>query len=130
MKDFCKKTKNCNEVLYKGTMCLSAVPEIGLEKLHTEILPIDATMNSELVALGQKIRHLRQERNITQGELAFRCGLHRTYLTDVERGARNLTFSSLLVIARGLGLTISELTRNVDAPVRQRLVIKKRCWRS
>ncbi len=89
-----------------------------------------ASRNNELAALGQKIRHLRQERNITQGELAFRCGLHRTYLTDVERGARNLTFSSLLVIARGLGLTISELTRNVDAPVRQRLVIKKRCWRS
>lgn len=51
---------------------------------------------------------------ISQEELAFRCELHRTYLSDVERGARNLSFNSILAIARGLGLTVSELTCNVE----------------
>jgi len=104
--------------------------ELGLEQImvgksRSEL----ASLNRELAALGQEIRRLRQQRNITQGQLAFRCGLHRSYLTDVERGTRNLTLSSLLVIARGLEVTISKLTRAIDAPVRQRLGTKKRGWR-
>jgi|SRR5690349_18670272 transcriptional regulator with XRE-family HTH domain len=83
-------------------------------------------MNSELVGLGQKIRRLRQNRGISQEELAFRCGLHRTYVTDVEAGTRNLTFGSLLAIARGLGISVSELTRNVDSSVRQQVGKGKR----
>jgi len=82
-------------------------------------------MNNELVALGQEIRRLRQNHKMSQEELAFRSGLHRTYLSDVERGARNLTFASLLAIARGLGLTMSELTRSVGSPVRRHLAGKR-----
>jgi hypothetical protein len=46
--------------------------------------------------------------------------LHRTYISDVERGCRNLGFHSLMAIARGLGVTLSELTRDVgtdDGPL-------------
>jgi len=67
-------------------------------------------MENELVALGRNIRKARKILNISQEELAFRCELHRTYLSDIERGVRNLSFSSLVAIARGLGSTVSELT--------------------
>ncbi len=71
-------------------------------------------MNKELLALGQNIRRMRRSLNISQEELAFRCGLHRTYLSDIERGARNLSLISLLMVARGLRSTVSELTLNID----------------
>jgi transcriptional regulator with XRE-family HTH domain len=71
-------------------------------------------MNTELLALGENIRRLRQNLTISQEELAQRCELHRTYMSDVERGYRNLSFLSLLAVARGLGVTISELTRNIE----------------
>ena len=71
-------------------------------------------MENELVALGRNIRTARKILNISQEELAFRCELHRTYLSDIERGVRNLSFSSLVALARGLGSTVSELTQNIS----------------
>lgn len=71
-------------------------------------------VSTELGALGQRIRRRRQILGISQEELADRCALHRTYLSDVERGTRNLSFLSLLAVARGLGATISELTLGVE----------------
>jgi len=76
--------------------------------------PKRSGMNPELLALGENIRRLRRSLKISQEELAEKCELHRTYLSDLERGNRNLSFLSLLAVARGLGLTISELTRNVE----------------
>lgn len=70
-------------------------------------------IDKALAALGQNIRKARQSLNISQEELAFRCELHRTYLSDIERGVRNVSFSSLLALARGLGSTVSELTQNI-----------------
>lgn len=72
-------------------------------------------VNNELAALGKNIRRAREKMDISQEELAFRCGLHRTYLSDIERGARNLSFSSLLAVAQGLGSTVSEITRTQAA---------------
>ena len=74
-------------------------------------------VHNELIILGQNIRRARRALDISQQELAFRCGLHRTYLSDVERGARNPSFASLLAVARGLGSTVSDLTRDIGCPV-------------
>src|SRR5882672_3912288 len=74
-------------------------------------------IDNDLAALGQNIRRARRTLNISQEELSFRSGLHRTYLSDVERGARNPSFASLLAIARGLGSTVSELTRDIGSPL-------------
>ena len=71
-------------------------------------------MENELVALGRNIRKARKILNISQEELAFRCELHRTYLSDIERGVRNLSFSSLVALAKGLGSTVSELTQDIS----------------
>lgn len=74
-------------------------------------------MNTELMNLAKNIRRLRNSIEYSQEDLAFESGLNRTYICDVERAARNLSFGSLLKIARGLGTTLSELTRSVDIRV-------------
>jgi transcriptional regulator with XRE-family HTH domain len=68
----------------------------------------------ELTVLGEACRHLRLEHELTTEQLAKKCGLHRTYISDVERGARNVTFLTLLRMARALSTTISDLTYNFE----------------
>ena len=53
---------------------------------------------------GGKIRNLRKEKGISQEELAFRSGLHRTYISDIERGARNVSLKNIEKIAKALGV--------------------------
>jgi transcriptional regulator with XRE-family HTH domain len=61
------------------------------------------------LAVGQRIKELREERRWSQEEFADRCGVHRTYIGSAENGARNLTIQVLTMFARGLGITVSEL---------------------
>jgi transcriptional regulator with XRE-family HTH domain len=65
-------------------------------------------------ALGAAIRSLRTQQDLAQEELAHRSGLHRTYMGDVERGERNLSFRNLLKICTGLGVTFTELATEYD----------------
>jgi DNA-binding XRE family transcriptional regulator len=68
----------------------------------------------ELTTLGKTIRRLRRDRDLSQEAFAESCNLHRTYICDVERGARNVTVSTLLKIASALRITVSELTQNLE----------------
>jgi transcriptional regulator with XRE-family HTH domain len=52
--------------------------------------------------VGFNIRKFRNERGLSQEELAFECGLHRTYISGVERGIRNPTVVVLEQIAFAL----------------------------
>lgn len=51
---------------------------------------------------GQKVRLKRDALGISQEELAFRSGLHRTYISDIERGARNVSLINIKKIAQAL----------------------------
>jgi DNA-binding XRE family transcriptional regulator len=66
--------------------------------------------------VGLNVKHLRQERGLSQEALAFECGLHRTYISGVERGVRNPTVVVLEKIARALKAPTSRL---LDVPVRR-----------
>lgn len=59
--------------------------------------------------LSETIRSRRKEIKLSQEELAERCDLHRTYIGSVERGERNVTLSTLEVIAKALKLEIRDL---------------------
>lgn len=59
--------------------------------------------------LADNIRQQRHERGLSQEELADICGLHRTYVGSVERGERNVTLSSLEILAKALGVTVVDL---------------------
>ncbi len=71
---------------------------------------------TELKNLGQNIRLARKACGISQEGLAEASDLHRTYVCDVERGSRNVSVMSLVKIARGLGVSVSDLTRNIEGP--------------
>lgn len=58
---------------------------------------------------GAAIRSERAEQGISQEELADRAGLHRTYISDVERGMRNLSLGSIERLAAALELSVSTL---------------------
>jgi two-component system response regulator len=60
-------------------------------------------------SLGYAIRKARSEQHITQEELADRAGLQRTYVSDVERGRRNISLESIEKLAKALKLSISKL---------------------
>src|SRR5665213_2009028 len=75
-------------------------------------------IHHEFTTLGKTIRLLRQGRGLSQESFAEVCGLHRTYICDVERGVRNVTIGTLLKIAHGLGTTVSELTRHLENDAR------------
>jgi len=59
--------------------------------------------------LGIRIKQLRREKGISQEELAFKAGLHRTYMSDIERGMRNVSIRNIEKIAKALGVTPSKL---------------------
>ena len=65
---------------------------------------------------GTAIRNKRSEMNISQEELADRAGLHRTYVSDVERGARNLSLESIAKLAHALDLSVSKLFEGATGP--------------
>lgn len=59
--------------------------------------------------LSNNIKCLRSEKGISQEQLADKCGLHRTYVGAVERGERNVTLSSLELIATALDVDVPAL---------------------
>ena len=65
-------------------------------------------------ALGRNIRKLRKAREWSQERMAEACGMHWTYIGQVERGERNLTLQSLSAIAKAFDLKTWELLRGVD----------------
>jgi transcriptional regulator with XRE-family HTH domain len=70
--------------------------------------------SQELDALGESIRELRHAAGVSQEELAFLCGLHRTYVGGIERGERNPTFRNLVRLAKALGVPPSELVARYE----------------
>jgi len=59
--------------------------------------------------LGSAIKAYRASLGISQEELARRAGLHRTYVSDLERGARNPSIESIEKLARALEISVAAL---------------------
>jgi len=59
--------------------------------------------------LGKNIRKIRTKKGISQEDLAFMCGLHRTYISDIERATRNVAVDNIEKIASALSIKASIL---------------------
>ena len=59
--------------------------------------------------LASNLRRLRTSAGLSQEELADRAGLHRTYISSVERAQRNISLENLFRIARGLEVNAQDL---------------------
>lgn len=62
---------------------------------------------------GERVRELRKSQGYSQESFVAACSLDRTYLGGIERGERNVALRNILVIARTLGISVSELTKNL-----------------
>jgi CheY-like chemotaxis protein/predicted XRE-type DNA-binding protein len=65
--------------------------------------------------LGISIKNWRTQLKIAQDELAKRSGFHRSYISDVERGSRNLSLKSIEKLAEALGISIVTLFADLDS---------------
>jgi transcriptional regulator with XRE-family HTH domain len=65
------------------------------------------------VEFGSRIKRRRQRLGLTQEGLAERCGLHWTYVGQIERGKRNITLKNILRLAHGLEINPATLVRDL-----------------
>ncbi|QVL33887.1 helix-turn-helix transcriptional regulator [Telmatocola sphagniphila] len=63
---------------------------------------------------GTAVKFRREKLGLTQEDLAAAAGIHRTYLSDVERGSRNLSLVNIEKLAAALAWKISELFAYVE----------------
>jgi transcriptional regulator with XRE-family HTH domain len=67
------------------------------------------------LAFGRRLRELRAERHVSQDGLSRRVGIHRTAISQLERGASDPRLTTVLRLARGLGVLSGVLVEGLIA---------------
>ena len=70
---------------------------------------INSLMNNEVIKFGKKLREVRLKKNLSQGDIARILGVHRSYISGLERGRRNPSLLTVQKIAKALGVNAKEL---------------------
>jgi transcriptional regulator with XRE-family HTH domain len=73
-------------------------------------------LSDATATFGRRVRERRNALGLSQEALAQRCGVHWTFLGQVERGQRNLSLHNMLKIARGLDVDPAELVAGLTLP--------------
>ena len=76
-------------------------------------------MKTFAAAVGASIRRHREAQGLSQERLAEISGMHRTYISGVERGVRNLTIESLYRIANALQRQASLILKDAEAGMKR-----------
>jgi len=63
--------------------------------------------------IGERVRNHRTRKGLNQEELAERCGLHTTYIGQIERGEKNATLESIEKIIKGLEISYETLFEKI-----------------
>jgi transcriptional regulator with XRE-family HTH domain len=71
--------------------------------------PYSISEKAYLKQIGNRIRELRLDADLSQEKLSFACNLDRTYIGSVERGERNISVINLRKIAQALNIEVSIL---------------------
>jgi len=61
------------------------------------------------LAFGRRVRAIRESKHLSQEELAEIAGLHRTYVSSLERGKRNVGLDNIFALAGALGVPVADL---------------------
>ena len=73
-------------------------------------------MQSDLLfTFVQTVRRLRLSKDISQEKFADMCSLHRTYISDIELGKRNVSLENIDKMAEALDMRISDLFKEVES---------------
>lgn len=67
--------------------------------------------NGILIKFGNRVREERLRRDFSQEKLAMKVGLHRTYISIIERGEQSVTLLNMEKIAKALGVNICDLLK-------------------
>ena len=62
-----------------------------------------------LINFGKHVKSLRQENKLSQEELAYKAGLHRTYIGMIERAEKNITLINIEKIANAFDISLDKL---------------------
>ncbi len=99
-----------------GARCISAI----VTRIRSTLVALHDTISSMCNeehfqrALGQVIAARRRRQGISQETLAAIAHMSRTYIGDIERGARNIAISNVVKVANALGTTPSGLLAEVE----------------
>ena len=66
------------------------------------------------IRFGFAVKDRREALGLTQEEFADKAGIHRTYISDIERGKRNVSLINIERVAKALSLKTSELFQAVE----------------
>lgn len=66
-------------------------------------------MSDVFVRFGERLRQVRTRAGVSQEKLADLAGLHRTYVSSVERGKRNISLLNIEKLALALGVSLTDL---------------------
>lgn len=58
---------------------------------------------------AKNLKRIRSESGLSQEELAHRAGLHRTYISSIERGERNVSLENIFALAEALKVSPADL---------------------
>lgn len=65
-------------------------------------------------AFGHRVRELRLSAGLSQEELAEAAGIHRTYVSSLERGHRNVSLDNIVAVAHALKVDAAHLLEGID----------------
>lgn len=68
-------------------------------------------------AFGKILKSLRTEKGLSQEELGFRANLHRTFISQLERGLKSPTLDTLFDLCGVLEVLPSDLLRRIETEV-------------
>ena len=75
---------------------------------------VSPSRRNELKSFGNRVRAIRESAGWSQEDLAEKADLHRTYISDIERGVRNVSLLNIDAIAKALDLKQSDLFRLLE----------------
>jgi transcriptional regulator with XRE-family HTH domain len=64
--------------------------------------------------VGEELRKAREKAGLTQEQLAFRAGIHRTYVSLLERDLKSPTLNTLFRLCAALDISVSKLIAKVE----------------
>ncbi|MFW5887776.1 MAG: helix-turn-helix domain-containing protein [Bacteriovoracia bacterium] len=62
-----------------------------------------------ILMVSRNLIYYRKKANLSQEAFAELCGYHRTYISSIERGERNISLTTLSILAQSLGIKINKL---------------------
>ncbi len=66
-------------------------------------------MKSEVTKFGKRLREIRLKKKMSQGDIAEKLGVHRSYISGLERGKRNPSLLTINKMAKAVGVKPKEL---------------------